>query len=204
MIAYKFLDDGRLAPFTGVRWPEPQSWLESDRVELCVSGVHACRIRDLPYWLRTELWEVELDGDVVEGERLVAARRGRLVRRVDAWNDASARAFGASCAEEARRRAAASHDLEGTRPMPSKLQMRCPVLLRSRAPVSPSSKMGPADMRPSACARRTGLQRSSASSESSPCRQAARSTGRSTRSWTIAHKELVIARSRSCPPVVNA
>ena len=113
MIAYKFLDEGRLAPFTGVRWPEPQSWLESDRVELCVSGVHACRIRDLPYWLRTELWEVELDGDVVEGERLVAARRGRLVRRVDAWNDAAARAFGTSCAEEARRRAAASQDLEG-------------------------------------------------------------------------------------------
>ena len=113
MIAYKFLDDGRLAPFTGVRWPEPQSWLESDRVELCVSGVHACRIRDLPYWLRTELWEVELDGDVVEGERVVAARRGRLVRRVYAWIDGSARAFGASCAEEARRRAAASHDLEG-------------------------------------------------------------------------------------------
>jgi hypothetical protein len=112
MIAYKFLDGGRVAPFTGVRWPEPGSWLESDRVELCMSGIHACRVGDLPYWLRTELWEVELEGDVVEGERLVAARRGRLVRRVDAWNDATAAAFGASCAQEALRRAAGSGSAE--------------------------------------------------------------------------------------------
>jgi hypothetical protein len=111
MIAYKFLDHGRVAPYSGVRWPEPGAWLESDGVELCVSGVHACRIRDLPYWLRTELWEVELEGEVLEGERLVAARRGRLVRRIEAWNDAAAGAFGSSCAEEARRRAAGSPDL---------------------------------------------------------------------------------------------
>ena len=112
MIAYKFLDRGGIAPFTGVRWPEPGSWLESDRVELCVSGVHACRVEDLPYWLRPELWEVELDGDLIEGERLVAAHRGRLVRTVDAWNEETAAAFGASCAQEARRRAAGSGSAE--------------------------------------------------------------------------------------------
>jgi hypothetical protein len=112
VIAYKFLDRGRVAPFSRVRWPEPGSWLESDRVELCVSGVHACRVGDLPYWLRPELWEVELEGDVVEGERLVAARRGRLLRRVEAWNDATAGAFGTSCAQEARRRAAGSGSAE--------------------------------------------------------------------------------------------
>ncbi len=112
MIAYKFLDEGRVAPFARVSWPEPGEWLESEAVELCVSGVHACRVGDLPYWLRPELWEVELEGDVVEGERLVAARRGRLVRRVDAWNDEAARAFGRSCAKEARRRAAIAPELE--------------------------------------------------------------------------------------------
>jgi hypothetical protein len=111
MIAYKFLDEGRVAPYAGVRWPEPGSWLESDRIEPCVAGVHACRIGDLAYWLRSELWEVELDGGVVEGERLVVAQRGRLVRRVEAWNDEAARAFGRSCAEEARRRAARSPNL---------------------------------------------------------------------------------------------
>jgi hypothetical protein len=112
VIAYKFLDQNQVAPFSRVRWPETGEWLESDRVELGLSGVHACRVADLPYWLRTELWEVELEGNVVEGERLVAARRGRLVRRIEAWTDRAAMQFGRSCAEEARRRAAASPDLE--------------------------------------------------------------------------------------------
>jgi hypothetical protein len=112
LIAYKFLDPGRTGPFTRVTWPEPGLWLESGRAELCVSGVHACRPSDLPYWLRHELWEVELDGDVVEGERLVVATRGRLVRLVDAWDRRTARAFGAACAAEARRRVANSPELE--------------------------------------------------------------------------------------------
>lgn len=112
MIAYKFLDQDRVAPFTRVRWPEPGEWLESERVELCLSGVHACRIGDLPYWLRSELWEIDVEGDVVEGERLVAARRGRLVRPVQAWDDEVARAFGRTCAEEARRRATVSPELD--------------------------------------------------------------------------------------------
>ena len=111
MIAYKFLDQGGVAPFTGVPWPTPGSWLESDRVEICVSGVHACRTRDLPYWLRPELWEVELDGDVIEGERLVVARRGRLLRRIEEWTEQVAAEFGASCAAEARRRAATAPEL---------------------------------------------------------------------------------------------
>ena len=112
MIAYKFLDQDRVAPFTRVRWPGPGEWVESEQVELCLSGVHACRVVDLPYWLRTELWEVELQGEVVEGERLVAARRGRLVRQIEAWTDGMAMQFGRSCADEARRRALASPDLE--------------------------------------------------------------------------------------------
>ena len=144
MIAYKFLDEGRVAPFTGVRWPEPGSWLESDRVELCVSGVHACRIRDLPYWLRTELWEVELEGDVVEGERLVAARRGRLVRRVEAWNDAVGASFrhvvrrgGSPACRRARRPRGVRGRRGGSR------RARHLVLPRSRAPASPSFRTGP-------------------------------------------------------------
>jgi hypothetical protein len=112
MIAYKFLDPGRTGPFTRVTWPEPGLWLESERAELCVSGVHACRPADLPYWLRPELWEVELDGDVVEGERLVVATRGRLVRLVDSWDEHKASAFAAACAAEARRRVAKSSEFE--------------------------------------------------------------------------------------------
>jgi hypothetical protein len=112
MIAYKFLTPGRVGLFSGVRWPEPGEWLDAGAVDPCRAGIHACRVDDLPYWLLPELWRVELDGDVVAGERMVIAPRGRLVERVTGWNEQTARAFGAACAQEARRRVEASPDLE--------------------------------------------------------------------------------------------
>ncbi len=96
MIAYKVLEPGRLAPFTGVVYPEDE-WLEADLVEPCRSGIHACRPGDLPYWLGPELWEVELEDDVREQMHKVVARRGRLLRRIDEWNVDLLRAFTASC-----------------------------------------------------------------------------------------------------------
>ena len=61
MIAYKFLDAGT-APFTGFRWPADE-WVEVTTVAPCRGGVHACRVRDLPFWLGRDLWEIELAGD---------------------------------------------------------------------------------------------------------------------------------------------
>lgn len=98
MIAYKFLRPGAVAPFGRFTWPtgEPGPWVEA-QPSVCVTGVHACRREHLPYWLAEELWEIELDG-VLEAERKLVAHRGRLVRRVEAWDDAAAEAFGAACA----------------------------------------------------------------------------------------------------------
>lgn len=103
MIAYKVLGDGAVAPFTRFRWP-PGAWVETDSVDPCRSGIHACRVRDLPFWLGPELWEIELDGEIVEQERKVVARRGRLGRRVDGWNDDLLAALAASCVRETRLR----------------------------------------------------------------------------------------------------
>src|ERR687897_238023 len=80
MIAYKFLDAGGVAPFTGFRWPVGE-WVEAHCVERCHEGIHACRVRDLPMWMGRELWEIELEGEVIEQERKVVARPGRLARR---------------------------------------------------------------------------------------------------------------------------
>lgn len=63
--------------------------------------MHACTAEDLPYWLNTELWEVELEG-AVRAERKLSAARGRLVRRVAGWDAAAARAFAESCKERLR------------------------------------------------------------------------------------------------------
>jgi hypothetical protein len=84
VIAYKFLANGRVGPFTGFRWPVDE-WVEAADVETCRRGVHACRIRDLPFWMNEELWEVELDGELSEHERKIVAPRGRLVRRREEW-----------------------------------------------------------------------------------------------------------------------
>lgn len=116
--AYKFLRAGGVAPFTAHRWPlprcdEPGTWVETAVVEPCRRGVHACTHEDLPYWLQDELWEIELEGDVRRVGHKLAARRGRLVRRVDAWNAESARAFSLACAERTARYAAGSPDVAG-------------------------------------------------------------------------------------------
>jgi hypothetical protein len=99
--AYKFLREGRVGPFTGFRW-EPATWVEIGDPVLCDRGVHACRPGDLPFWINDELWEVELDGDVVAGERQVVAPRGQLVRRIDAWTKAAAQELGDTSAARAR------------------------------------------------------------------------------------------------------
>jgi hypothetical protein len=78
-----------------VTWPEPGEWLGPD--------VHALRPEALAPWLAEELWLVELDGgaeEIVPG--VLVAPRGRLVARVEAWNDEAAREFARACAERAR------------------------------------------------------------------------------------------------------
>jgi hypothetical protein len=101
VIAYKFLGERRVGPFTGFVWPEHE-WVVAGVAQPCRVGVHACRVEHLPLWLGPELWEVELDGEIVEQERKLVAERGRLVRRVTDWDDESAAAFGEYCATRIR------------------------------------------------------------------------------------------------------
>jgi hypothetical protein len=96
--AYKFLRSGAVGPFSGYRWT-PGEWVDATDATLCVRGIHACRIGDLPYWVARELWEVELDGAVREEERKLVAERGRLVRQVEGWDGAAGRRFAVACAE---------------------------------------------------------------------------------------------------------
>lgn len=93
MRAFKFLTADGLGLFSRFAWPVPNggpgAWVESE-VDPCRAGIHACRGRDLPFWIGPTLYEIELDGPVTEQTTKVAAPRGRLVRRIDAW-DAEAR-----------------------------------------------------------------------------------------------------------------
>jgi hypothetical protein len=70
-------------------------------LELCVNGSHVCRAGDLAHWLHDELWEIEAEGDQIEGIDCLVVRRARLVRRVDAWNSKGAETFAEACAQHA-------------------------------------------------------------------------------------------------------
>ena len=109
MRAYKFLADDGMGVFSRFAWPLPNGspgmWVESE-VEACRSGIHACRPADLPYWLAAGLYEIELDGPIEEHDLKIVAPRGRLLRRIDAWNDESRKEYSQMCIAQARELAA--------------------------------------------------------------------------------------------------
>ena len=104
MIAYKFLRPDGASVFTGFHWPqpngEPGAWIEAE-IDPCRSGIHACRLSDLPFWVNRNLYEVELDGEITELPMKVVASRGRLVRRIDRWDDELRDAYTRMCADRA-------------------------------------------------------------------------------------------------------
>jgi hypothetical protein len=102
--AYKFLRADGTGVFTRFEWPlpdgRPGAWVETDP-DPCRAGIHACRRGDLPYWAGRALYEIELDGDVIEHRTKVIAPRGRLLRRIDAWNDDLRATYTRYCADRA-------------------------------------------------------------------------------------------------------
>lgn len=105
MIAYKFLRAGRVGPFSGFQWPEPDVRVYAERVSACRRGIHACRLSDLPWWLADELWEVELDARVKVDEHKLIAPSGRLRSRIETWTPACAQQYADACAWRAHGRA---------------------------------------------------------------------------------------------------
>lgn len=103
MIAYKFLSSGAIGLFSRHVWPTPTAntpgqWVRVDgEIRECLNGVHACAKAQLVEWLDDELWEIELDGSVLEADGLLIARAGRLIRRLDRWNNQCAGAFVGHC-----------------------------------------------------------------------------------------------------------
>jgi hypothetical protein len=114
VIAFKFLRAEGATVFSPFRWPlpdgEPGEWVEAPVIP-CRSGIHACRPDDLPYWLAPLLFEIELDGEIVEHTRKVVAPRGRLLRRLRAWEDELSVAFTHDCARRAHEIARADPSL---------------------------------------------------------------------------------------------
>jgi hypothetical protein len=112
--AYKFLrPDGR-GVFTRFQWPlpadEPAEWVQAE-LDPCRSGIHACRPEHLPLWIGRSLYEIELDGEIVADTTKLVARRGRLLTRIDAWDQQAYGEYTRMCADRAHE-LARSHGLE--------------------------------------------------------------------------------------------
>jgi hypothetical protein len=93
--AYTFTRRGARCPFTDRIWPRDGGWLADARA---TSAEH------LPVWIATELWRVELAGRISTPAAQTLGERGRLLGRVEAWDEAAAGDFVADC-----RRATLTH-----------------------------------------------------------------------------------------------
>jgi hypothetical protein len=104
VIAFKFLRPDGTGVFTRFPWPlpgdGPGAWVDAP-ADPCRSGVHACRAEHIPYWAGRVLYEIELDGIAAEHETKIVATRGRLLRRIEQWDDAFRSAYTRHCADRA-------------------------------------------------------------------------------------------------------
>ena len=121
MTTYKFTGAGG-STHNGFRWPLPSAdgpgeWVEIGKrarkalttADLCTTRVlHATDAAHLLDWLNVEMYEVEIDEGrgLIVGPDKIGFRRGRLVRRIEAWNERNARLFACDCAEDALQYAA--------------------------------------------------------------------------------------------------
>ena len=166
MIAYKFLRPNGTSVFTRFTWPLPDGgrgpWVDAS-VDPCRSGIHACRRAELPLWLGRTLYEIELDGEIVEEATKLVAPRGRLLRRIDAWDEATRDEYTRMCADRAHELARAEGLSSGTRSWSSP----CPRDRRSSASsrhASPRRSPAPPPTTLNGAARPTGSPSASPSS----------------------------------------
>lgn len=98
---FKVLGKGRVPCHGGSgTWPVAGEWLSVDGpLVLCEHGLHLCREKDLILWLGPEIWEAECEGERIDATDKVVVRKARLVRKLDTWDERTARLFACDCAE---------------------------------------------------------------------------------------------------------
>ncbi len=108
---YKVLLDNHSCVGSNMSWTKylpdddnPGKWTPKLRGELalCKKGYHLTDTNHLIDWIvGNQLFEAEVDGEILQGDNKIACRRMRLVRRIETWNDSTLRLFAVWCAREA-------------------------------------------------------------------------------------------------------
>jgi hypothetical protein len=101
---YTVLSEGRTSTYVGIPWAPCGEWMprldgELSPCEHGYRGYHLYREADLIHQLGPVIYEAEYRGEFLAAKRHLVCREARLLRRLDAWNDATARLFSADCAE---------------------------------------------------------------------------------------------------------
>ena len=66
----------------------------------CGNGIHVLGPHHIVRWLGPALFEIEYEGEKIDAGDKYVVRKARLVRRVEEWNERTARLFAADCAED--------------------------------------------------------------------------------------------------------
>ncbi len=104
---YKVLGEGGISCNGGTgKWSlprdgQPGDWMPKiETVIPCRSGYHLCRRQDIISWLNEEIYEAEGRGKFIRHDNNKDVfPEARLVKKVENWNEKSARLFAADCAE---------------------------------------------------------------------------------------------------------
>jgi len=65
----------------------------------CEHGYHLCRKKDIMKWLDEEIWIAEGRGHKIICDNKVVFQQARIIKKLDTWNDITARLFACDCAE---------------------------------------------------------------------------------------------------------
>ena len=108
-VYYKVLNaDGSCFHGGKGKWPlpsgkRPGKWMPKiTKLVPCKSGYHILKREHVVRWLGPAIFEVEVRGDVVWTDDKGVAQQARLVRKLETWNDKTARLFACDCADAVR------------------------------------------------------------------------------------------------------
>ena len=97
---FKVLGKGRVPCHGGSgKWTKGKWRRVKGELVPCEHGLHLCREADLVRWLGPEIWEAEYEGERVDADDKVVVRKARIVRKLETWNERTARLFACDCAE---------------------------------------------------------------------------------------------------------
>jgi len=76
------------------------SWMPAIEGDLspCENGYHLCREQDLLQRIGPAIFAAEYRGEMIKAEDKIVVREARLLRRLETWNECTARLFAVDCA----------------------------------------------------------------------------------------------------------